>query len=482
MKLALQSAAVLAVLTLACPLVWAADPAIVFVDEARARAKAIMVMDADGGNRREVFRTEKRFCDCGGPTLSPSISPDGEWVTYVKAEGDEGQGYAIYKIPVAGGVPEKLLCSVGPGHLIFPDAPQWSPDGTVIAAHTIDYIDGVESVIVLPRNGIGCGTLPEVIYSSDDSPTSYWQLYAGVTWNQDSSQIALLEVDLEALVDYLTIVDRNSGDVVNRHEVAWPPGFVGGNVDMELYGLDWQQSGTLDFAFSTGSESTTPAEIVWLLSVNEAGLAVATELAQGESPTWSPDDSQLLIGASRFWGAPEDMTLVTVATGGTELLGTGYAPDWARGSVTVCGDGSCNGAENQCSCAADCGAPELFENPDSPTMCTDGIDNDCDGNIDANDPTFCCPDADSDGFTSDICGGPDCNDVDPSIHPGAGESCSSGVDDDCDGATDCFDSDCFLDPICEPEPVDCSQFSSKRSCKAEPTCRWNNRNKVCLPR
>ena len=29
--------------------------------------------------------------------------------------------------------------------------------------------------------------------------------------------------------------------------------------------------------------------------------------------------------------------------------------------------------------------------------------------------------------------------------------------------------------------VDCSTFTTKQTCSAEPTCDWDNRNKVCLP-
>jgi hypothetical protein len=29
--------------------------------------------------------------------------------------------------------------------------------------------------------------------------------------------------------------------------------------------------------------------------------------------------------------------------------------------------------------------------------------------------------------------------------------------------------------------VDCSTFTTKQSCNAEPTCVWVNRNKVCVP-
>ena len=30
-------------------------------------------------------------------------------------------------------------------------------------------------------------------------------------------------------------------------------------------------------------------------------------------------------------------------------------------------------------------------------------------------------------------------------------------------------------------PVDCSIYLDKNSCNAEPSCRWDNRNKVCVP-
>jgi hypothetical protein len=45
---------------------------------------------------------------------------------------------------------------------------------------------------------------------------------------------------------------------------------------------------------------------------------------------------------------------------------------------------------------------------------------------------FACPDQDQDG--SSACRG-DCNDLNPSVHPGAPETCN-GIDDDCDGAID----------------------------------------------
>lgn len=46
-----------------------------------------------------------------------------------------------------------------------------------------------------------------------------------------------------------------------------------------------------------------------------------------------------------------------------------------------------------------------------------------------------CPDNDGDGYDSSVCGGPDCNDGDSSIHPGVAEACD-GKDNNCDGTVD----------------------------------------------
>lgn len=61
-----------------------------------------------------------------------------------------------------------------------------------------------------------------------------------------------------------------------------------------------------------------------------------------------------------------------------------------------------------------------------------------------------CDDLDGDGF--DACSAADCDDRDPSVHPGAGEVCRGGHDEDCNGAVDC------ADPACPagPGPAECS--------------------------
>jgi len=76
----------------------------------------------------------------------------------------------------------------------------------------------------------------------------------------------------------------------------------------------------------------------------------------------------------------------------------------------------------------------------------------CEVNVVSVDPTFhYCPtcDADWDGVWNAFCNGPDCNDNDPNI-PSA-EICDDpfAVDEDCDGAINCQDTDCASLPICE---------------------------------
>jgi hypothetical protein len=97
----------------------------------------------------------------------------------------------------------------------------------------------------------------------------------------------------------------------------------------------------------------------------------------------------------------------------------------------------------------ECGSCTATE-PGGEVSCADGLDNDCDGAIDADD-TDCCPDADGDGFNDAACGGTDCNDGDAAINPAASELCTDVVDNDCDGAIDCADSDCDSDPACCPD-------------------------------
>jgi hypothetical protein len=74
-------------------------------------------------------------------------------------------------------------------------------------------------------------------------------------------------------------------------------------------------------------------------------------------------------------------------------------------------------------------------------------------------------DRDGDGAGDGSCGGDDCDDHDPAIHPGAVELCRGGRDEDCDARTDCSDDDCRDDPACagcDPEGVRAASTRTRR--------------------
>jgi hypothetical protein len=53
-------------------------------------------------------------------------------------------------------------------------------------------------------------------------------------------------------------------------------------------------------------------------------------------------------------------------------------------------------------------------------------------------------------------------------------SCDDGLDNDCDGM---IDGD---DPDCATQPVVCSDILDRQACRAEPSCRWDGKNKQCV--
>jgi hypothetical protein len=119
------------------------------------------------------------------------------------------------------------------------------------------------------------------------------------------------------------------------------------------------------------------------------------------------------------------------------------------------GDGYGNPASSLCTYLdPDCDDTNADVNPGvtegwagDPT-CSDGLDNDCDGNVDLDDPGCVpCEDNDEDGYgdpASESCTYPglDCDDSDADVNPGATEICDNTVDDDCDGLADGNDPAC----------------------------------------
>jgi hypothetical protein len=87
------------------------------------------------------------------------------------------------------------------------------------------------------------------------------------------------------------------------------------------------------------------------------------------------------------------------------------------------------------------------------------------------DPAGSCTDGDNDGFCSDV----DCNDGNELVNPGAAENCGDGIDNDCDGAVDAADSECAGGCSLLPSGSPCEQNSDCCSNK----CRGGQNKKIC---
>ena len=135
--------------------------------------------------------------------------------------------------------------------------------------------------------------------------------------------------------------------------------------------------------------------------------------------------------------------------------------------VVICNDVDGDGYGNPISflctyCGLDCDDsnadvnPGETEGPPGDATCSDGLDNDCNGETDADDPNCqagTCVDDDQDGYgdpASAACefSELDCDDSNADVNPGETEgppgdaTCSDSLDNDCNGQTDAEDTQC----------------------------------------
>ncbi|MEW8693078.1 MAG: putative metal-binding motif-containing protein [Candidatus Thiodiazotropha endolucinida] len=123
----------------------------------------------------------------------------------------------------------------------------------------------------------------------------------------------------------------------------------------------------------------------------------------------------------------------------------------------TCTDGDEDGyfvEGESCGTLADFNDDSAAAHPGASEDCSDGIDNDGNGMVDATDPNavncpVACTDIDMDGYAVEggSCGAIDCNDNDASINPGAVENCSDALDNNCNGLVDVADANAVACPL-----------------------------------
>ncbi len=152
-----------------------------------------------------------------------------------------------------------------------------------------------------------------------------------------------------------------------------------------------------------------------------------------------------------------------------DLGATGYDSTYGWGLVQAAdalgGAPACIDADGDSYCAnqspVDCDDGDAEVNPGATEDCGDGIDNDCDGEV--NEGCATCTDNDGDGVCVDD---GDCDDTDWTVYPGAPEICDDGIDQDCSGADLACECAGFKE-YCETDADCCSGncFTKKNFCK-----------------
>ena len=154
-----------------------------------------------------------------------------------------------------------------------------------------------------------------------------------------------------------------------------------------------------------------------------------------------------------------------------DVDGDGFGGEPIEGSLGC-------GGEGEASVGGDCDDARSEAFPGAQELCN-GLDDDCDGSVETAVATLAWPDADEDGYGDheatpfEVCGtvldgaenGDDCDDQNPFVNPGAGETAGDGLDQDCDGLDLCYvdaDGDSWgAIGQTTPGPLDCDGFATR---------------------
>lgn len=288
----------------------AADPAIVY----RGSTSALDVANADGSNKTRIYENSSHRVSC------PSWSGDGGSVAYVDENNyaSEPNSY-LWRIDVdvVNGEVQTSNRTVLVNDVEVWWA-QWSP-----AANEIAYIAGtstsdalIRQLRVVPSTG---GT-QQALYTPPAGRTLKY-----VQWSPSGDRIAVLEKDIPNDLWYLVLIDRASPH---------------GATTVDLPTVD-----TGDSAWSIAWAKTTQNKDV-LLYVDGAGIhrldLVSGDrefIADGDTPSWSPDDSQIVFDGRVETGRGKKKKYVygivkyTFSSEEKELIveeSTPTDPDWSR--------------------------------------------------------------------------------------------------------------------------------------------------------
>ena len=257
---------------------------IVYVKEFN-KAKEIFISDYDGANERQLTYDKSI-------NLSPSISPDNNYVYYTSYVDGDPQ---LYRVDIKTEKSDRL--GKFPGIAV---APAVSPDGNKIAC--VLSKDGNSEIYVLDTNG-------RVIKRLTNNPA----IDSAPTWSPDGRMIAFSSDRSGRPQIYIM-----DSDGLNQRRLT----FRGGYNDSPIWSL---RGNRITFVSRTKSGRFD------LASIDTAGVdyRILTELGMNENPHFAPDGKHIVFSSNRL-GPREIFTMDITGRNQRRVTRTGGSsnPDW----------------------------------------------------------------------------------------------------------------------------------------------------------
>ena len=328
-----------------------------------------------------------------------------------------------------------------------------NPDAVDIPNNDIDEnCDGADTIDPTLLDGDNDGYTPAVGDCDDTKPSLNPGVVEECTDGIDNNCNNLVDVADPAAVGCLVCTDTDKDGFYSEGGECGPVDCDDADSSTNPNGVDIPNNGIDEDC--SGSDTVDPT----LLDQDGDGFTIAAGDCDDDNSSINPNAVDVPNNGIDEDCSGSDTVDTTLLDGDSD----GFAP----------ADGDCDDAD-------------ASVNPNAVEDCTDGIDNNCNGYIDTQDETadncqIACTDVDKDSYAVDggDCGPVDCDDEDAFVNPGSDEICGSGVDENCNGQTDCSDNACSGDPACALEF--CTDYNDRGSCKADSRCSWSGKLKECF--